>query len=431
MLIDAIERRGGDWVFTAPPGADASVVELEGGVRLHPIPVDEGRREQHYDTVSVEFFLGVLHHLHDTSVAPVVDDAFLAAWSGYEQVNELHAKRLTELLADDPDAVVLVNDPHLMLVPDMLGRPRGGSTLVTFLGTPWCGPDTLEIVPRFVRDRVLRSLLRSDALGFHSSRWVEAFLACCRRFLPEAIVEDGVVSLDDHACRVVAAPFPLDVGTVERLRDDEETLRRRAQLERQACGRRIVVRAERLDLWKNVLRGFLAHEIALDRDPGLARRCWFLAVLTSPSRANARHRAYEERVREVVDRINARHGTAERPAVTVVRPDRDGSRHSVVAALMLARAALVNSTWDGLNLFAKEAAYLLGDDAVLLLSRTAGAFDELGAYAVALDAFDVGATADALARAVSEERHPVDAGPRRAAAAAGGVEAWIDRLTDR
>lgn len=431
MLIDVLERHGGDWVFTAPPGHDGSAtVDVGGDVCLHPVPVGEELRHHHYDQISVGLFLGLFHYLHDASVAPIVGRALLESWAGYEAVNRLHAEKLAELWDGVDDDLVLINDPHLMLVPEMLGdlRTRRDGRLVAFLGTPWCGPEYLELLPSSIRDRVLASLLRCDSVGFHAERWARAFIECCRRFLPQVDVDGFVVRVDGHSCTITVAPFPLDVDTLEGMAVAPDTRRWRATLEAAAAGRQTLVRAERLDLWKNVLRGFLAYEELLDDEPELAARSCFLAISTAPSRATGRHVEYQGMVDEVVDRINGRHGTDDRPAVLLVRPERAGSRHCVVAALGLAKAALVNSTWDGLNLFAKEAAYLMGDDATLLLSHTTGAYDQLGAYARGIDPFDLRDTVDGMREALGAPPDAAAGAARRRAIRSETVAGWLERL---
>jgi len=412
MVIALLEEHGGHWIFTAPSGIQESdTVSLDGDIWLHPIGLDEEIRRQHYDTVSIGLFLGLLHYLHDTALQPVFDGAMVDAWAGYEAVNRAYANRLGEFAENSADELILINDPHLMLVPEFFATWSGRRTsrLTYFLGTPWCEPDYFSVLPEWVRTRVLESLLQCDVVGFHADRWVNSFLACCARFLPSARIEDRRVIYRGHATRMVAAPFPLDVNIVERMRDEPATKRWEARLAEKAQDRRIMVRADRLDLWKNLPRGFAAYEAMLERSPALANECWFGAVVTIPSRAADRHRAYQDLSEAMVLRINERFGCPGRDAVSLIYPGANGdSRNCVVAALGMSHAALVNSTYDGLNLFAKEAALLLGEHASLLLSVNAGVYEQLRPYAVALDPFDVDQTSIAMEVALAGKRGESD-----------------------
>ncbi|MFL6126433.1 trehalose-6-phosphate synthase [Actinophytocola sp.] len=402
MLIALLQRHGGQWIFTAPPDLPAvDEVSVDGGIQLHPMAFDEQTRHQHYDVVSIRLFLGMLHYMHDTAVEPVFDRSLLAAWDGYEAVNRAYAKRLDELATGEPDELILINDPHLMLVPEFFVQRRG--PLTYFLGTPWCEPDYFGILPAHIRVRLLESLLRCDTVGFHAERWVDAFLACCTRYLPDAEVSGRVVRYRGRTTTLVAVPFPLDVDVVERLRDAPATDRWRAELALRSVGRRTMVRADRLDLWKNIPRGFLAYEAMLERRPELAESCWFAAVVTMPTRAADRHRVYQEQCEALVRRINDRFGTPAREAVSLIYPaSRGDSRNCVAAALTMSRAAIVNSTYDGLNLFAKEAALLLDDRASLLLSVNAGVYEQLAPHSVALDPFDIDQTSRAMEAALGD-----------------------------
>lgn len=435
MLIALLTQHGGHWVFTAPPGSPSTgSVPVDGDVWLHPVELDETSRQQHYDTVSIGLLLGMLHYLHDTSRQPVVDSDMVEAWGGYEEVNRTYARRLGELAGNAADELVLINDPHLMLVPEYYAEQgERANRLAYFLGTPWCEPDYFSILPGWMRTRILASLLRCDVVGFHADRWVDAFLACCRRYLPGATIDGNTIRYRGGTTRMVAVPFPLDVDTVEQVREEPATTRWQGRLAELAAGRRILTRADRLDLWKNMTRGFLAYEAMLARRPELAGECWFASVATVPSRAAARHDTYRQETEAVVRRINERFGTPDREAVSLIYPGTGGdSRNCVIAALGMSDAALVNSTYDGLNLFAKEAALVLPDSATILLSENAGVHEQLGEFAVAIDPFDIDQTSAAMEAALDgRSTRTGDATARRALLREESAQRWLDAVFSR
>jgi trehalose 6-phosphate synthase len=431
MLVALLEQHGGHWIFTAPPDRpDApDTVRIAEDVFLHPIEPGEDLRHKHYDEISIRLLLGLLHYMHDTSAQPVFDDAMWASWAGYEEVNRTYAKRLAELAAGSEDTLILLNDPHLMLVPELFTaeQPSRGR-LTYFLGTPWCEPDYFALIPRRIRVRLLTSLLRCDVVGFHATRWADAFLRCCARYVPGVVVDGRTVRHAGHLTELVATPFPLDTGTIDRMTGEAAMKRWRTRLAQWSRGRRIMLRADRLDLWKNLPRGFRAYELLLERRPELASECWFAAVVTTPSRAAGRHRAHAEETEAIVRRINARFATGAGEAVSLIRPAADDdSRHCVLAGLSMSDAALVNSTYDGLNLFAKEAAYLLPDDATLLLSENAGAIEGLGRFAVGIDPFDLTATSEAMEAALTRPGSSSGC-ERRAALREETVSGWLKEV---
>lgn len=422
MLAELLSD-GGDWVCTVPSGVlsgeagPVTVTELPGGVGLHHIPVSARVAEQHYMTIGTRVLLWLFHYLLDTAYEPSFDSSFAAAWAGYEAVNEAYARHLAAIVTQAPDEVLVVNDHHLFLVPEMLERSgRRPGTLAYFHGLPWCEPDYFGLLPTAIGRRILASMLRCDVIGFHCTRWARAFAACCERYLPGY-----------RRTRLAVAPFPLDAAALDRMRGDGATQRWQEQIARVAGGRRLLARADRIDLWKNLPRGFAAYLRLLERDPGIAREWWFCAIATAPSRGTERSAELRQRCEDMVTTINERFGAPGRPAVSLVYPDLATSRNCVTAALSAAAVTLVNPTFDGMNLVAKEALYL-ADRAPLLLSVNAGAFEQLAGHVTPLQPFSVEDTASAMADAMHGGARPL-APSARDLLCGQGAAGWLAGLT--
>jgi trehalose 6-phosphate synthase len=431
LLVSLLGEHGGDWVCTAPsPGVTSSdpveVTSLPGGVTLHQVRQPKAVLEQHYTEVGIRLMLWLFHYLFDTAREPMFDRRFAEAWTGYETVNRAYADQLAKLMSHAPDELVLINDYHLFLVPEMLDR-RAGGRLAFFHGLPWCDPDYFGLLPARIRDRVLKSLLRCDVVGFHSTRWAEAFLACCSRFLPGCTASDGQVIFEGHETRVSVAPFPLDVDAVERMRGESDTALWREHLHGLGEGRQVIARADRIDLWKNLPRGFAAYESVLERKPGLADEWWFCAVATPPSRTTERSRDLQRKCEKMVSRINERFGLPNRPAVSLVYPDLATTRNCVVAALSAADLTLVNPTLDGMNLVAKEALYL-GERAPLLLSVNAGAYEQLAEHVTPIEPFDVESTALTMLDAMNDGSVPASRAAGRDLLRGQTAAGWLEEL---
>jgi trehalose 6-phosphate synthase len=430
LLATLLGRYGGDWVCTVPvnhaaePPSDAvEVTRLPGGVTLHGLRLPQAMVDRHYETIGVRLLLWVFHYLLDTARQP--DGRLEEAWAGYEAVNRAYADRLATLMTGDE--FVLVNDHHLFLVPEMLGRrtERRGR-IAFFQGLPWCEPDYFGVLPAYIRDRILTSLLCADVIGFHCTRWARAFMGCCARFLPGCEVDDRGVTYDGYRTRVAVAPFPLDVAMVERLRDEPATAVWRARLRRDARGRRVIARADRIDLWKNLPRGFAAYRSVLERKPEVAGEWWFCAVATPPGRPTERTRELQRECEDMVADINERFGAPGRPAVSMIYPDLATTRNCAVAALSGADLALVNPTFDGMNLVAKEALYL---GARLLLSVNAGAYEQLAGHVTPVHPFDVEATASTMLDAMTSDAAPQGRAAVRRLLREQDATTWLDRMT--
>ncbi|WP_433177698.1 trehalose-6-phosphate synthase [Actinoallomurus sp. CA-150999] len=412
---------------SAVPGdSPVEVIRLPGDVTLHRLLLPRDVVDRHYETVGVRLLLWLFHYLLDTSRQP--DGRLAEAWSGYEAVNRAYADRVATLMTGSPDEFVLVNDHHLFLVPEMLAR-RGGrrGRIAFFQGLPWCEPDYFGVLPAYIRDRILASLLCADVVGFHCTRWARAFLGCCARYLPGCAVDDGGVTYDGRRTRVTVAPFPLDVAAVERLRDEPATAEWRGRLDREGRGRRMIVRADRIDLWKNLPRGFAAYRSLLEREPGLAGEWWFCAVATPPGRPTERTLALQRECEGMVADLNERFGAPGRPAVSLIYPDLATTRHCVVAALSGADVTVVNPTFDGMNLVAKEALFL-GERARLLLSVNAGAYEQLAGHVTPVHPFDVEATASAMLDAMAADDVPAGRAAVRRSLREQDANSWLNRM---
>ena len=401
----ALERTGGTWIAAASSPGDHELARTEPAgrqedgfvLRLLDLPSETHRL--HYEVVSNEYLWFLLHYLFDVHTQPRFDAAFARAWDAYGEINRMYAEALAK--AGKADAI-LIEDYHLMLVGAELRRLRRhrGTPLLYFQHTPWCEPDYFGLLPTQVGVEILAGLLAHDVVGFHARRWADAFLACCDRHLPKASVDAGSVTYRGRTTQVIVAPVPLDAEGVRAEAASAQTEAWMSHIAEERGDRTLLVRVDRLDLSKNALRGFLAFEELLERRPDLAGDVWFLA-LVYPSRLTVdRYRRYFGDCLEVVERINERFGAGapgdEGPLGLHFEDDHPRS----LAAMRSSDVLLVNPVFDGLNLVAKEGAAINERNGSLILSRNAGVFEELGAAALAVNPFDVTATADAIEQAI-------------------------------
>jgi trehalose 6-phosphate synthase len=246
---------------------------------------------------------------------------------------------------------------------------------------------------------LLRGLLGCDVVAFHTARFARNFLTCAQELGYDVDFRAGTIIVDDRTVYARAYPISVDVDAVEKLAaSDEVTSRREAIAPYVEDGRQLIVRVDRTDPSKNIVRGFRAFGQLLDDHPELRGRVTFLASLM-PSRQDVPEYAdYLSQVGGVVAEINARHhGDGWQPIDLRLQED----LAFAVASYQLADVLVVNAVNDGMNLVAKEAVLVNERDGVLLLSESTGAHEELGPHAVTLHPFDIQQQADALYEALT------------------------------
>jgi len=398
-LAPLIEGIGATWVAAAMSQADrqaaaGGLVEAD-GFRLRVLNLDPHAYRMAYDVVSNATLWFLTHRLFDQPRRPSIDRHWREAWNAYRQVNHSFAEAI---IADAPEgATVLVQDYHLCLVGRWLAEQRPDLRAVHFTHTPFCDPVDLRMLPDDVAQELIGGMACYRACGFHTRRWAAAFEACCAEVLgstPPTFV----------------APLGPDTDSLHEIAASEACTHAGRQLDELVGDRRLVLRVDRMELSKNLLRGFWAFEELLRSHPEWVGRVVFVA-LAYPSREGlADYLAYRQEVEGLAARINARWST---PGWTPILLDISDDYPRSVAALARYDVLLVNPVRDGLNLVAKEGPLVNRRDGVLALSREAGAFDELGGAALEINPFDVAGTADVLAAALS-----MDPGARRAHAAA-------------
>ncbi|MGD9796507.1 MAG: trehalose-6-phosphate synthase [Acidimicrobiia bacterium] len=412
----ALAGTGALWVAGARGEADVRAAEAgrteAEGFNVELLVLEDDAYRAYYDVVA-NGTLWFLHHgLWDTPRRPRFDRHWWGAWARFREVNDAFAARVADLAPDG--ALVLVQDYHLALVGPALTARRPDVATVHFTHTPFAAPEALRALPAPVEEELLRGMAGHDACGFHSARWADAFGRACQEVLgtaPTTFVSPATADADD--IRGVAASAACATA--------------HAELDDLVGDRRFVVRVDRIELSKNIVRGFLAFDELLETTPAWRERVVFGAFVYPSREGLAEYQAYRQEVEAVIDRVNRRWGTSSWTPI-VYDPTDDFPRS--VAALRRSDVLLVNPVRDGLNLVAKEGPIVNERDGVLLLSRESGAWDELAGAALELHPFDISGTAAVLDRALSmgpDERHR-RATDLRSLATARGPGDWLADL---
>jgi trehalose 6-phosphate synthase len=379
------ENDGKPFTVTAPGGDD---------YRVKLVVSDPDAYDRFYNITANPMLWFIQHYLWDLSNAPDIRRNETEAFEfGYNAVNEDLARAVLEEIEGLERPVVMVHDYHLYTLPGLIRRIRPDVFLHHFVHIPWSQSDSWRVLPTVIREEIYRGILSNDIIGFHTRSYRRNFLQCCEDLMGfEVDHEAGVVYCDDREVWVRAYPLPIDCHAVEAVARRErvhefetELLRRRRD--------HLILRVDRADLSKNVLRGFSGFDVFLDQHPEFRERVTFIAQLM-PSRTDVPEYAeYLERIEAVVAVVNHRHGSPDwMPIQLKLRDDLE----EAVAAYKHYDVLMVNAMFDGMNLVAKEGPMVNERAGVSILSENTGAHEELGEYALSVNPFDIQELADSI-----------------------------------
>ncbi|HEX3692329.1 MAG TPA: trehalose-6-phosphate synthase [Solirubrobacteraceae bacterium] len=411
-LTGLASHREAVWIASAMSEHDAEISRRNGGrpfavrspaggeylVRL--VASDPEAYDRFYNVFANPMLWFIQHYLWDLSNAPDIRRHEIEAFEfGYNAVNEDLARAVVEEMDDaarrgDAEApVVMVHDYHLYTLPDLVRRARPEVFLHHFIHIPWTQSDSWRVLPTRIRREIYAGLLANDIIGFHTSSYSRNFLQCCRDLMDlEVDFERGIVHYGEREVWVRTYPLPIDHAATRQVAGGERVVR----FERELLRRRrdfLILRVDRADLSKNVLRGFSAFDLFLEQHHEFRERVTFVAQLM-PSRTDVPEYAeYLERIEALVAVVNHRHGTPDwMPIQLKLRDDLE----EAMAAYKHYDVLLVNAMFDGMNLVAKEGPIVNERDGVSILSENTGAHEELGEYALSVNPFDIQELADSI-----------------------------------
>ena len=425
------------WLCTALSDADREAARLgaradahgEPAVRMLEIP--PAVFDAAYNGIANSILWFVHHLLFDTPNQPVFDAQFRRDWDAYRAYNEAFAGALAE--ESVAGTRVLIQDYHLALTPRMLRDRHPEARIAHFEHTPWAPPEYYRMLPDEVASAILDGMLGADHAGFLAERWASAFLDCCEAVLGARVIRGsgggGRVSYRGRVTDVAVHPLGVDAAALRERAAADDVRAAVATLTGLAEGRQLIVRVDRTELSKNIVRGLAAYRELLAHRPQWRGNVTHLAFAYPSRSALAGYRAYTERVHELADQINAEFGTPDwQPLILEVKDDYPRS----LAASRLADVLLVNPIRDGMNLVAEEGPILSERGCALVLSREAGAAALIGDDALLINPYDISATADALHTGLSM---PTAERRQRSAAIAAAAQArapqrWLAEQLD-
>jgi trehalose 6-phosphate synthase len=437
-LTGLASHRDAVWIASAMSDGDAKMAQEAGGApfavqgandseyQVRLVSSESEAYDGFYNVVSNPMLWFIQHYLWDLSNAPDIRSREVDAFEyGYKVVNEDLAGAVVEQIEGQDEPVVMVHDYHLYTLPAVVRAARPDVFLHHFVHIPWTQPDAWRVLPKAMRNEIYEGVLANDIVGFHTRSYRWNFLQCCRDLLDlDVDFEQGIVHYDGREVWVRSYPLPIDYEATRRIAESERTLEFEAELKRRRRDH-VILRVDRSDLSKNVLRGFAAFDDFLKEHPEFLERVTFIAQLM-PSRLDVpQYRDYLERIESLVAIVNHRHGTPDwMPIQLKLRDDLE----EAVAAYKNYDVMIVNAMFDGMNLVAKEGPLVIECDGVSILSENTGAHEELGEYALSVNPFDIKETADAIHQALTMSAPERERRSRglKAAVTARDPGDWID-----
>jgi trehalose 6-phosphate synthase len=416
-LSGLVSHREALWIASAMTEEDIAVSEERGGpveisidgidYRVLLVGSDPDAYDSFYNVIANPILWFIQHYLWDLSNAPDIRQEELDAWDyGYQAVNGDIARAVLKQIEDHERPLVMLHDYHLYTAPGMIREGRPEVFLHHFVHIPWSQPDSWRILPGRIRTAIFEGMLANDIIGFHTHAYCLNFLRCCDELLEGADVDYANAEVRYGGRKTLARAYPLsiDAQRLQRAADSPEV----AEAEREVLERRrkhLIIRVDRADLSKNVLRGFTAFDTFLTQHPEFREEVTFIAHL-QPSRQDVPEYAeYLERIEALVAVVNHRHGTTDWMPIDLKIYE---NFNDAVARYKHFDLLMVNSLFDGMNLVAKEAPAVNTRDGVLMLSENTGSHEELWDFVISVNPFDIQDQADAIYRALTmpaEERH--------------------------
>jgi trehalose 6-phosphate synthase/phosphatase len=275
-----------------------------------------------------------------------------SSWQAYVSVNKIFADKVMEVISPDDD-FVWVHDYHLMVLPTFLRKRFNRLKLGFFLHSPFPSSEIYRTLP--VRDELLRALLNSDLIGFHTFDYARHFLSCCSRMLGVSYQSKrGYIGLEYYGRTVSIKILPVGIhmGQLQSVLDLPETESKVAELHDQFRGQTVLLGVDDMDIFKGISLKLLAFEQFLIQHPEKRGKV-VLVQIANPARGKGRDvQEVQSETHTTVSRINEIY---RRPGYNpVVLIDSPLQFYERIAFYVIAECCLVTAVRDGMNLIPYE-----------------------------------------------------------------------------
>ena len=445
-LAALVERLDVLWVANALSDDDKAwarmhqnEIENVDGIDLKMVTTEDKAYEQYYNIIANPLLWFIQHQMWNTPRDPSIDSDIWDAWKdGYIAINRQFAQVIAEsvkqtLAKQDRPVYVFPQDYHLYLVPHFLRKLLGPDVYIQpFVHIPWPGPDAWRVLPSQMRNTLISSLLDSDNIGFQTQRDAFNFVQCARFYLSDAHSYGARDAITYKGRKVGARAYPIsvDVDKIDEMIQEPQTRLHKGQVINLIGDRKLILRIDRVEPSKNILRGLQSYRTLLEKYPEHHGKVQMVSLLV-PSRMGVQE--YKDYLGDIMAEsgmINAAYSDEFWEPSRIILGN---NYHRALAAMQLYDVLLVNPIADGMNLVAKEGTLVNDRDGVLVLSEHAGAFYELGQHALTVSPFDIFGTAEVMHEALTmpQEERSKRARALESIVRKNGVRTWFSsQITD-
>ncbi|MGQ8336362.1 bifunctional alpha,alpha-trehalose-phosphate synthase (UDP-forming)/trehalose-phosphatase [Sunxiuqinia sp. A32] len=304
-----------------------------------------------------------------------------AYWDAYKEVNRKFADKALETLEDGD--TIWIHDYQLMLVPEMIKTAKPKVTIGFFLHIPFPSFEVFRTLPW--RTELIRGMLGSDLIGFHTYDYERHFFSSVRRLLGYEI-SFNQIHLEDRIVMADAFPMGIDYDkfAIKASEIVQKPVQERSDLHRElekyfhlSPDRKLILSIDRLDYTKGIPNRIRAFESFLEKYPQFQNEVT-LIMLVVPSRDSVeQYRLLKSEVDELVGRINGRFGSVNYTPVWYFY--RSLPFENLIELYSTCDVALITPVRDGMNLVAKEyIASRVNQSGVIIISEMAGVAQEMG-----------------------------------------------------
>jgi trehalose 6-phosphate synthase len=342
-------------------------MQRDEGVTTATIDLEEQDVQEYYNGYANRTLWPLFHYRIDLAE---YDRTF---GSGYERVNHRFAETVAPLI--EPEDLVWVHDYHLIPLGQQLRQKGLRNRIGFFLHIPW--PPTRLLVSLPFHERLVRSMLDYDLIGFQNEEWLESFRHYVENVLGATVGKDGIITVGNRKVRVAAFPIGIDYKEFTDAAKSEVAEAAYQRLQRSLEGKRSIIGVDRLDYSKGLEERFWGYRRFLEEHEDCHGNIVLLQI-APPSRGEVHtYEAIRERLDELSGRING--GFAAVDWVPIRYVNQGYPREELAGFYRASQMALITPLRDGMNLVAKEyvAAQDPADPGVLILSRFAGAAGQL------------------------------------------------------
>ncbi len=400
------------WIASAMGEGDRAAAQraMEEGTKLAPLGeglylhfVVSPRNTYHkfYGVFCNPVLWFLQHYMWNSPRTPNIDHAVHDAWrNGYIPVNQAFAQAVVdEAKQGESPPIVMLNDYHLYLASATIRQQLPEAIIQHFTHIPWPSPGYWQLLPTSMRQAIHQSLCTTDIVGLQTQRDVLSFLQCCHSFIDGADInyEQQTITLNDHVIMVKAYPISVDVSGLKKIAASAECQEYEEKLCHH-CGEQTIIRVDRCEPSKNIIRGFRAFDALLERYPQFRGKVKFIAFLV-PTRTRIKtYQRYAEEALELIGALNDKYRTEKWYPIDLFY---ENNYIQAIAGMRLYDVMLVNVVIDGMNLVAKEGPTVNNRHGVLILSEGAGAYEQLGQSALVVTPTDLEGTIQALYTALT------------------------------